>query len=207
MHRDELSIPEPCHAAWSAMEGGSERRFCGSCQKHVHDLSAMSAPEARGLVEARAQGGLCVRYTVRPDGRVRHRSVLAQTARAFALGATLVSLPAAAATAPADARSPLDVLDDLVERALDLASDVADWVTEVAIDVDQLEPCPGPPVELMGDIAVEPDPEPPRLQGEVEAHPPVKLGKIAAPPEIEAVEELRLDLEPSDIQGALIELD
>lgn len=42
-------------------------RFCASCQKHVHDLGAMTALEVRALL---SRGGACVRATVDRAGRI-----------------------------------------------------------------------------------------------------------------------------------------
>ena len=45
-----VEISEPCRADWDAMPGNDRKRFCNVCQKHVHNLSALSAPEAAGLL-------------------------------------------------------------------------------------------------------------------------------------------------------------
>ncbi|MFT4623101.1 MAG: hypothetical protein ACI8PZ_001757 [Myxococcota bacterium] len=193
MHRDELPIPSPCSADWSGMDGDRARRFCGACTKHVHDLSEMTAAEARDLLTRERSTGLCVRYTARPDGRIRHRSVLASTARALALGATLVSMPAMAATQPrTDGSSVLDALEALAAAAAELITSDEVLLGEPAIDLGQLEvgteavhapmgqvaiipealaePQPPPEMPTMGDIAM-PVPEPLN----------VRLGKVAAP--------------------------
>lgn len=71
MLASDLPIPEPCSADWNAMRvvDGS-RRHCGSCDKVVHDLSAMGDDEARALL---ARERVCVRYRTRTDGRIVHR--------------------------------------------------------------------------------------------------------------------------------------
>lgn len=64
----ELSSPEPCGQSWADMPGDDHKRFCGSCQHHVHNLSAMTAREAYALIKARRAGErLCVRYLVEDD--------------------------------------------------------------------------------------------------------------------------------------------
>ena len=63
---DRLQLSFRCPADWEAMEGDEQRRFCSHCQKHVHDLSAMSRDEAAAVV---TKGGeVCVRMTRRADG-------------------------------------------------------------------------------------------------------------------------------------------
>jgi hypothetical protein len=51
------------------MTPGSAGRFCGHCQRTVHDLSSMSSAEVDDLICLSA-GQLCVRYQPGPDGRV-----------------------------------------------------------------------------------------------------------------------------------------
>ena len=49
---------------------GSDRvKFCGQCELHVYNLSAMSTIEAESLI-ARTEGRLCVRYFRRKDGSI-----------------------------------------------------------------------------------------------------------------------------------------
>lgn len=70
MTRLDLEIASPCSADWSAMQGDAKRRFCSQCQLHVHDLSAMTRPEAEAILEAAGQGRVCVRFYRRLDGTV-----------------------------------------------------------------------------------------------------------------------------------------
>jgi hypothetical protein len=63
MKRNELPIVSPCGADWQGMKPQDiASRFCGECNKHVHDLSRMTQVEARRLLAAPATEGLCVRY-------------------------------------------------------------------------------------------------------------------------------------------------
>lgn len=66
---DVIQVSEPCTADWSAMEGDATRRFCSSCNKHVHNLSAMPKADAEALL-ASSQWRLCVRFTREDDGRI-----------------------------------------------------------------------------------------------------------------------------------------
>jgi hypothetical protein len=96
MKRDEAQIQSPCAADWDAMTGDDARRYCGQCDTHVHNLSAMTEEEARAVV---AKKNVCVRYSV--DLRtqsVRHRPSRRLMWRAAAV-ATLtagLALPAVA---------------------------------------------------------------------------------------------------------------
>ncbi len=58
------------------MEGDAERRFCGVCQKHVHNLSAMAMADAQALLQDQGANHLCVRYSSAPDGSLRFRDLV-----------------------------------------------------------------------------------------------------------------------------------
>ena len=158
MHRDELPVSEPCHADWSAMTGGTARRFCGSCTRHVHDLSAMTAPAAKRLVAE--EPNLCVRYAVDPAGRVLHASPQ-RLGRWLALGAALVGATPALASgmvaAPASRSPEPGWMDRILQRV------------EEAIGITPEAVPPEPPV-VMGEMA---PPSPP---------PPMVLGRMVRPP-------------------------
>ena len=74
--RSQVHIDTPCHESWEAMDGGAERRFCGVCQKDVHNLSAMRLDDARALLRASAGSNLCVRYSAEADGTLRFRDLV-----------------------------------------------------------------------------------------------------------------------------------
>ena len=95
MRADELPIPEPCHEDWSNMTGDEKRRFCGACNKHVHDLSAMTATGAEETLAA--EPDICVRYTVNEDGTLVHESSRRYFFKAAAGALLLGATPAIAA--------------------------------------------------------------------------------------------------------------
>ena len=64
-----LTIASPCPEDWNRMEGDEKRRYCGRCQLHVYNLSAMTSEEAAELVDERS-GRLCVRFVRSHDGKV-----------------------------------------------------------------------------------------------------------------------------------------
>ncbi len=64
-----IQIPKPCPANWGDMIGDDYARFCGICEKHVYNLSTLSADEAAALVREK-EGKLCVRLYRRLDGTV-----------------------------------------------------------------------------------------------------------------------------------------
>jgi hypothetical protein len=67
---DQVRVASPCHARWDEMVGDAAVRFCGSCQKNVYNLSAMTREKAESLLASRAGGELCVRFYQRADGTV-----------------------------------------------------------------------------------------------------------------------------------------
>ncbi|AIE87895.1 hypothetical protein [Fimbriimonas ginsengisoli] len=95
-----LRVASPCPKTWEELDGDDRRRYCGKCEKHVHNLSAMSAVEAATLMESSGEGHLCVRYDARPDGRPEFADDR-RLRRAFGRGLALVCGFAFVACSPA----------------------------------------------------------------------------------------------------------
>lgn len=113
MNRSELPIASPCGADWDAMirdlapgrsTARGPSRFCGECEKHVHELSALTELEARRLLASPATEGLCVRYLYDDAGNVRfapeptdERALVAPSrlarAKRYVAAATALALP------------------------------------------------------------------------------------------------------------------
>jgi hypothetical protein len=91
-----LKVASPCKVPWDSMQGDDAVRFCGSCQKNVYNLSAMSIEQTEQLL-ASPSGTPCVRFFQRADGTVMTNDcpVGAQRVRrqrvAFGIGAGLMS--------------------------------------------------------------------------------------------------------------------
>ena len=66
---DNIKIASPCSADWNEMAGDNSKRFCGSCQKNVYNLSEMTKTEAEKLL-IDSEGRLCVRFYKRADGTI-----------------------------------------------------------------------------------------------------------------------------------------
>lgn len=66
---NRLIIPNPCDFGWQNMTGDDQRRLCGQCDRHVYNLSAMTADEAIELIES-TEGKICGRLQRRCDGTV-----------------------------------------------------------------------------------------------------------------------------------------
>jgi len=71
-----IQVASPCQVSWDSMKGDQTTRFCGQCNNHVYNLSAMSRSQAEQLVEE-AEGRLCVRFYRRHDGTMMTRDCLA----------------------------------------------------------------------------------------------------------------------------------
>ena len=63
-----LEIKEPCLVSWDTMAGDDQVRFCGICQKSVHNLSAMTEDEAVEFLTNNETA--CVRFYARNDGLI-----------------------------------------------------------------------------------------------------------------------------------------
>ncbi|NJM53994.1 MAG: hypothetical protein HC846_11765 [Blastocatellia bacterium] len=66
---NNIKIASPCSADWNEMIGNDQKRFCGSCQKNVYNLSEMTKDEAENLL-IDSEGRLCVRFYKRADGTI-----------------------------------------------------------------------------------------------------------------------------------------
>lgn len=63
----KVKIASPCNAGWAEMDGDDRARFCALCQKHVYNLSVMTAEEVVTLIREK-EGRFCGRYYQRADG-------------------------------------------------------------------------------------------------------------------------------------------
>ncbi len=66
---DQMEIATPCTADWNKMVGDDTKRFCGSCEKNVYDLTAMEEDAIFELI-AESNGNFCGRLYKRTDGKV-----------------------------------------------------------------------------------------------------------------------------------------
>jgi hypothetical protein len=112
MRATEIPIASPCGADWRTMKPSDRTRFCDACKKHVHDLSAMSAPEARALLASPPTEGLCVRYLYDAHGDIVFRSApvpptMLVRARRAAVSAAAVAFPMALAACMGAPARPL----------------------------------------------------------------------------------------------------
>lgn len=135
---DNIRIASPCSADWSAMVGDDRSRFCGSCQKHVYNLSAMTADEAAQLIRER-EGNLCGRLFRRADGTVltsdcpvgvravwrRTKQLVVACAAAVLIGVGGMMLPNVVA---ARSSGPTPTGGPVVQKALALWDDLLVWM-------------------------------------------------------------------------------
>ncbi|MEL1243069.1 carboxypeptidase-like regulatory domain-containing protein [Flavobacterium sp. DGU11] len=56
----QISIPTPCHENWATMTPAEKGRFCGMCQKNVHDFTKSSDREIASAFAKEAD--LCGRF-------------------------------------------------------------------------------------------------------------------------------------------------
>ena len=133
-----IRVASPCSADWNQMTGDERVRACASCNKNVYNLSDMTRDEAEALIVEK-EGRLCVRYFQRKDGTILLKDCTIGVAqkrkrRLFAAGA--------AAVLAAGAFAALRSRDGGAEAP------------SVSVPSE-------PEEELMGVMAVMPEPEPP----------------------------------------------
>ncbi len=176
---DDVRVASPCDASWDAMRpvtdsDGARARFCGSCEKNVYDLSAMTRKDAMDLIE-RHEGRCCVRFYQRQDGtvltedcpvgvrallkRAERRTLLAAAAGVGAIAAFVAFL--------AGQNNPVSCQLQTIEQ-----------------HIENITPPPLPPEPVAPLMGAMPPPEAIEM-GEMVAPPrptPIKMGKIKAPP-------------------------
>jgi hypothetical protein len=157
-----LTIKNPCQESWAAMNGTEQARFCGICQKHVYNLSAMTESEATGLLDSTPS--VCIRYQPAWDG-----SVLFKTAAILA-----VSLLTACEPTP----SSCDAGSTGVEIGMSPASPT---IPEAAPEGSMIPEIASPPPEIKSS-----PPEVPVMMGEVAYEPPKEVMGKPAPPRMGA---------------------
>ena len=147
---DKVQLAYSCPLAWENLVGGERRRFCGECQKHVTNLSAMSRPAASAWLARNEGVSVCVRVEVDETGRSLHRPAPA----AFALAA--LALGAAGCATDEDTsfdsgnRGPAEVVT--ADNRANAANEEALTLHTEAGGVHQLLGEP-PPVAVMGGIS------------------------------------------------------
>src|SRR5262245_58268016 len=65
---NQVRITNPCPAQWQGMTGDARNRYCETCRKHVHDLSARTIQETAALFASEPRP--CVRVVRDWCGRV-----------------------------------------------------------------------------------------------------------------------------------------
>ncbi len=88
-----VSFPKPCSEPWEEMSPRGCNRHCASCDKIIHDLTAMTADEADALFDVDPEP--CVRAKIRSDGSVMTNSPFGSR-RVMAVAGASVALATAA---------------------------------------------------------------------------------------------------------------
>lgn len=108
-----LRIASPCSVSWDSMNGDERVRMCAECKQNVYDLSALTEVEASELLASKGEGGACVRFYRRRDGRVMTADCPVGKRRArrrlavAALGAAAVTATVGIARLPVHPTDPI----------------------------------------------------------------------------------------------------
>lgn len=167
-----LRVASPCRAAWDAMDGNDQVRFCRECSRNVYNLSEMSRDEAQRVINQR-EGRICVRFYQRRDGTVltsdcpvgQRRTFLRTSAgTAFAVAGLTLGLTSSPACGPATDNG-VDV-EDAVPPVV-----MGKMLPELDAGVPGRHKAADPEPWIMGDVAI---PEERAI-----------MGSIALPPKAE----------------------
>jgi len=199
MRSTNVEIVSPCHESWEAMQGEGARRYCGVCQKDVHDLSAMAQAEAQALLREQEGVSLCVRYSAEADGTLRFRDLVpkASLTRKIVRTAFAASLLAACTPqgeGPAIQDLGASILESIRDATVPTADGGCDYTTgpftTFHLPAGHAFCGPGSEVQAPPEVIEEPladeyipvQDEPPSIQPDPEATPP-RMGQAVALPE------------------------
>jgi hypothetical protein len=159
---NDVRIETPCGVDWSRMtRREANKRFCGACRKHVHDLSSMSEDEARALLTAPATEGLCVRYLADDRGRIAFRpDVPTSRLESRSLLAAALTMPLTLTACMGAAQPPMPV-PRLVTEPSPLPAPTAEPTPAPSATVAT----PDPAARAPAPTASAPAPEPPSPPG------------------------------------------
>jgi hypothetical protein len=151
----DIIIKRPCAMKWTEMVGDERIRFCGQCNKNVHNLSDMTDREVNTLLESDI-GRLCVTARQKPDGSIATDNcpVALRPARnrirSYAVSAlvTLYSVTSSASgqglvSAPVDPRyGQSNLVGQMADYGYDTAKHISWIVTAVAFFIAFIIPIP-----------------------------------------------------------------
>ena len=170
----KLKVASPCDADWGAMKGDDAVRHCGLCKKDVYQISNMSNEQVEEFLLSRKGIRTCVRFYQRADGTLltsdcsvgrkqkRKKRVLkvvgAAALSAGVLGANTAMQTTQGEVSPTQA-APLVVPaepEPVQEMMGAIAPDEPEPVEKMG-EVEMMGEAEEEFVELMGDIAYEPE--------------------------------------------------
>lgn len=73
----KIDIDNPCNENWEQMTGCEQKRFCGSCNKNVYNISEMTETEASTLLKTIKDP--CVRFSEDENSNIQFRPSKAPT--------------------------------------------------------------------------------------------------------------------------------
>lgn len=165
MHRNQVRIDAPCTVAWDAMTGDATRRHCSSCDRPVHDLSAMRHADAAALLRAHADHPPCVRYTAAADGTLRFRDLVPRASLTRKLRTAVAASLLAACTPHGESEPP-----DLASPPHTLhTARVQPDAPPPADACDPVQPAPHAPEPQSTPAATPADPRPPTREEQQQA--------------------------------------
>jgi hypothetical protein len=161
----KLKVASPCPAKWDDMKGDDAVRHCDSCNKDVFQISNMSTEQVERFLLARKGLRTCVRFYQRADGtlltgdcsvgkKAKRKKKVLSAATAAAIGAGALGLSyGLSPDAPQSKAKPACHIDSAPSPATKITP-------EPKVDPKPVQgeiPVQTEYVELLGDIAYEPD--------------------------------------------------
>jgi hypothetical protein len=164
----QIKIDSPCSMNWDELDGDAQKRFCNSCQLHVHNFSEMHLRDVKEVLCSSSH--VCAKIIRRPDGsivtkddRQSRKSWLARIssfAAAFIAVLTIggcreepvtgeISLPAPPTMEPVQTLGEVDVM----MGGIGGAAANPDWLSSEQADPKQPEPSKKDVRQMLGRVA------------------------------------------------------
>lgn len=150
---DNVQMAFECPLAWDKLVGGERKKYCGSCDKHVTNLTDMTRPEARRFLQANQDAPICIRVEVDAMGRSVHRAML--PVPALGVGVLAVSVAGGPSSCSQETSCDRPKVVETVGQAPIHELRGEPLMGEPALQDTAMEPT----YELLGDVAWDPSVE------------------------------------------------
>ncbi|MDF1836744.1 MAG: hypothetical protein P1V35_02650 [Planctomycetota bacterium] len=192
-HNPHLSIETPCPKTWAELDGDNLKRFCGKCQKHVHNGESMTRSEAAALVR-QGEGDVCMRLVTDDEGSILYKdsprtskpsSIVRRAGLAIAAGGLVAACTSQPEKQDDPIHPPVLGTEKPVQTGAPTSEIMLETLGEICVEPEpSAAALPERPIDynMIGQVKVTTVPVQPQLLGRVRLadtpEPPVKDSEI-----------------------------